>query len=628
MLALTAVNASNGKKQLVSFVVFDKTGKKVAEARRVKEASFRLPVGKYKVISTLNNTDSNTRNTRPVKSSKTVRISANRKTSKVFKQSPPPTLGVLQVSAEDANSGKTIKANYIVQKENGKTIATRTNVSHTLFKLKAGIYRVTVRNANHSDFRTVVVEPGESTTEVFKLQSVLQQGKLFVQVADSRSNKPLKADITITTPNGTTVQQLKSVSRTEISLLPGNYKIRVTGSNGQSSKKIHISAGQAVKQIFHFDAPAPVVLPEPSLNEVQINENVKITPAKEVKEPKVVKEQSGRNQQNQQKPAPQVIIKGSIKLYAKDDANNAPLKSNFYVQLPNGKNIAKKVYSNSAQFSVEPGVYKITVRSKNRKNITRSIRVSPGQSVTEVFSLKSTLPKPEKVARTNTPPVTPPVLAPAKPTKPTKPAPVETPEKTAAEYIPNGFLSVAMRPPGKTHFIVATRSGKKIVELTSVPSANFKLDTGNYVVTAIKNKKRRSKNVRVRKGKTSYVNFNARNFQPPRNNRRNTAIAMGVLRSRIVNRNGQPLRGDLTVTNSRGQVVARANSVSVGVFDLPPEPHTIILNYKGLRGSERILIRPGETTMQTFTIAPSRSRPGNTGNRMPDRAEEGIGRRF
>jgi len=631
LLHLSAINPNNHAELVVNFVVLNKSGKKIAEEKQVKKASFRLPVGKYTVVTTLKKS-AGSRRSRTIQRTKTIRISANKKTSRIFKLEPPTTLGVLQVSAKNARNGKALRANYIVQNEKGKTIATRTNVTHTLFKLKAGSYKVIVKSGNHSDFRTLVVEPGESTKETFTLEETLKQGKLLVRILDRKSSKPIRADIIITTSNGTPVQQLKEVSQTELSLITGKYKIRVTGPNGQSSKNITISAGQKLSEVFRFNTPQ-----KNPVKEEQITENVKITATSPVsKAPsasQVLTNEEAKKEVKKPKPKITPQAKGSIKLFARNDGNNVPLKSNFYVQLPNGKNIAKKIYTSSAQFLLEPGVYRITVRSKNRKNIVRTIRVLSGKSSTEVFSLVSSLPKakepqktqqepPQKVAQTQT---RIPVLAPPKPVKPApektqKPKPVESikprptrennkPKPVKTNIIPTGFLSIAMQPPRKTHFIVATRSGKKIVELTSVPSANFKLDSGQYVVTAIQNNRRISKNVRVRTGKTSRINFKAVNFQTPRNTQRNMAMEMGELRSRIINRNGQSLRGDLTVINARGQVVARANNVTIGVFNLPAGPHTIILDYRGLRGSERVNIRPSETTMQTFTVAPSKSQP-------------------
>lgn len=635
LLQLSSVNPNTHQKQKVNFVILDKSGKKVASANNTKESLFRLPVGKYKVITTLNKPENAVRGTQPVKTTHWVRISKNKKTSQSFKLEPPITIGVLQVSAKNANNGRSIKANYIVQSENGQTIASRKNVTHTLFKLKAGSYKVTVRNGNSSDSRTVVVEPGQSTNHEFKLLETIKLGRIQVRVLDTRSNKRVNADIIITKSNGEPIQQLTAVSQTELSLPAGQYKIRVTGPTGQSNKNITISAGQTSNQVFRFDIPQPT-----QKTEVQITDNVKITPDRQTSTTKSVTTKSTANNTSvnkttkEVKQAPQA--KGSLLLYARNKRDNVPLKSNFYIQKMDGRNVAKKVYSESAQFSLKPGIYRVTVRSKNRKNITKTIRISSGERLSEVFALKSTLPPVPPTAPKNPLPKTQqastaPVLAPQKPSKPIQQA------------IPTGFLNIAMRPAKKTHFIVATRSGRKVVELTSVPNARFKLDTGEYIVTAIRNKQRRSKNISVRTNQTAHIQFNAANFQTPvtsRNTRRNISIANGVLRSRIINNTGKPLRGDLTVTNMRGQVVARANGVTVGVFDLPPEPHTIILNYRGLRGSERVNIRPRETTMQTFTVAPNESRPatppparreqqpGDIKDFLQDKLEQEIRRRF
>ena len=591
LLQVSAINPNNKQKLFANFVILDKKGKKVAEANNKKQTSFRLPIGKYKVISTLKKPDNAVRNSQVVQSTKTVRINTNKKTIQLFKLEPPTTLGVLQVSAKNAQNGRVIKANYIIQKENGNTIATRNNVTHTLFKLKAGSYKVMVKSGNNSDFRTVVVEPGESTKQVFQLQETIKLGKVHVRILDTRSSKSVNADIIITTGNGIKMQELKAVSQTEVSLPAGQYRIRVTGPTGQSSKTINIAAGQSINETFRFDVPSntpnstPINTPEPT-QKTTATTRVIDTPATALPPVQEVKKQQQ--------------AKASILLYAKNKGNNTPLKSNFYIQMPNGKNIAKKIYSESAQFSLAPGIYKVTVRSKNRKNLTKTIRIASGEKISEVFSLQSSLPKPIKEVATqqaNAQP-TPPVLAPHKPSKPVK-------SINKVEIIPTGFLKVAMQPPKKTHFIIATRSGKKIVELTSVPNASFKLDTGEYVVTAIHNKKRRTKAIKVHKNKTSQIHFNAANFTLPKKEpRKPPAFITGTLKSRIIDQNGQALRGNLTVVNVYGEVVARANAVTVGVFNLPPEPYTIILNYRGLRGSEQINIRPHETTMHTFTVEP------------------------
>jgi len=592
ILKLSTINPNNKESLMADYVVIDDKNTKVAESNNSSAASYRLPVGTYKVITTLSSTtNTTTRNREPVQSTQTIIISANKISDEIFELEPPTTIGVLQVSATNANNKQSIKANFTVQKENGETVASRTNVTHTLFKLKAGSYKVTVKSGNNSDFRTIVIEPGESTSEVFKLQESFLQGKVLVRVFETNSNKPLSADIEISTASGKIIQDLKFVSQTETALTAGQYTVKVTASNGQSSKNITIIAGQAVNQIFRFDAPASTN----NADEVKITgvEPEEIPPTPETTDQSPTTETPTSNENTGL---------GSLKLFARNDDTQNPIKSNFYVQTLNGKNIDKKIYANSAEFNLKPGTYRITVRSKGRKNIVRNIKVNADQTINEAFSLQTTL-APSATTNNNQN-----ADLPVRSTAPPKPAKTPT-------VVPNGFLNVAMQPARNTHFIIANRKGKKIVELTSVPSGNFKLDTGVYIVTAIHNGQRRKQTIQVRQGKTTRLNFKLADFQttqanqPPTKKVVNNAIRKGVLRSHIVDNAGRHLKGDLTVTNLQGQVVARSNGVSVGVFDLPAVPHTISINYQGLRGSERVNITAGQTTVQTFTISPNNSRP-------------------
>lgn len=580
ILKVSAINPENKDNLKANFVIFDNKNTKVAESNNTSSASYRLPTGSYRIVTTLvKSNDASARGTAPVQSTNTITITANKLTDEIVELEPPPTIGVLQVSATNAKNNKAIKANFIIQKESGETVASRQNVINSLFKLKAGSYKVTVKSGNNTDFRTVVVEPGESATEVFKLQESFIQGKVLVRIFDIRSDQPVRADIEITNQSGKTMQALKAVSQTEIALAEGDYNIKVIGSKGESSKNVRVVAGQSSNQVFRIDAPATT-----TTETVQINDNVKI---------------SGAGEANASEPE-NTPVKSILKLFARNGVDQKPIKSNFYVQTPAGKHLAKKIYADSAEFNLEPGRYKITVRSKNRKNIVRNIQVSANQAITEVFSLQRDIP----VSTTNN---SAPALA--------SPKPVKTPS-----IIPNGFLNVAMQPAKKTHFIISNKKGKKIVELTSVPSGNFKLDTGIYKVTAILNGQRRNQTIQVYQGKTSRLNFNANDFQ--KKSVTNNTIQKGGLRSRIVDSNGQPLRGNLTVKNLRGQIVARANNVTFGVFDLPAVPHTITVNYQGLSGSERVNITAGKTTVQTFTISPDNAGAKPAVTQKPRSAED------
>lgn len=583
MLSLSSINADNQQALKADYVVYDKDEVKVAESKNAENTSYRLPAGEYKVVTTLVNEDKNTGREVPVVSkSQIITVSADDTTEQRFQLEPPPTIGILQVSAKV--NDRPIRANFIVQKESGETVASRNNVTNSLFKLDAGSYKVTVRSGANTDFRTVVVDGGESTEETFSLQESSTQGRVLIRVFDTRSSTPVRADIAISDANGNVVQNLKSVVKTELSLAAGNYSVKVTGPNGQSTKRINVTANQPVNEIFRFDAPQT-----PEDNTVVNTDNTVIT-------------DTPANTNNTTANDPDA--KGTLRLIALNEKDRKGLKSNFYIQTLAGKHLDKRIYKDKAEFSLPAGTYKVTVRSKNRKNQVKNIQVIPNQLVSEVFLMTSSLNNQQATQQ----------QTPARNVTTAPPKPVRNPA-----IIPNGFLNVSMVPghtrplkPGElnTRFIVTNSAGQKIADLKNVPRGRLKLDTGNYTVTAVHKNQKRSKKVTVRQNQNTQVAFNSNEFKRPK----------GILQSRIVDSAGRPLRGNLTVTSMRGRVVASANNASMGKFELAPRQYRINVNYRGLQGSETISVKSGETTMQTFTIAsdqPTINRPANN-NQQPD----------
>ncbi|PID33868.1 MAG: hypothetical protein CR955_00450 [Thiotrichales bacterium] len=616
MATVSAIHPETKERLNAGFVVLDKENAKIAETMNATTATYKLPVGEYKVTATLIPMDNQAGRPLPtVEKTKQLIITTDSKINQVFALQPPLSIGILQVSAVSSHAGnKAVRSNFIVQTDNGETVASRNNVTNSLFKLKAGSYKVTVRSGSISDFRTVVVEAGESTKEVFKLQEATAQGRVLIRVFDTHSSNPVNADIIISDTKGNIVQKLKSVTKTEISLAQGNYKIRVTGPKGQSNKNIRVIAGKSLSEIFRFDAPqieinnaensntsitkeAPDTTDSPSENGTQITDNVTI---------KAVEPESSQTKTTTDSQTEQVAVESSnITILARNAADNRPIKSNIYIQTPAGKHLDKRTYVDSASFQLLPGVYRVTVRSKNRKNNIKTIRLSANQQLSETFLMEA----PEKEV----------VLAPPKPAK----------SSSNNKIIPSGFLNVLMQPGNNQNrstqnlnadFIVATKAGKKIVELSSVKSGNFKLDTGEYRVTAIYQNKRRTQTVVVRKNQNTRLIFKTSDF----------GVRQGFLRSRIINETGRPLKGNLSVKDERGRVVARANTVSTGSFELAPGRHIISVNYRGLRGSEAVRIVAGETTVQTFTIASNNPRPvnRNTLRRVRDEVKEEIQKQF
>lgn len=692
-LKATAVDPKNKQSLKANFTIFNDKNIKVIEGDSTNNPSFKLPVGRYRVVATLLNSKNQETKAESIEH---IIIRDEEITRKIFTVSPPVSIGVLQVSAINAKNKQVMRANFTVQKENGEVVATRNNVANTLFKLESGSYKVTVKSGENTDFRTVDIDSGGSTKEVFRLQESFKQGKLLIRAFESSSDKKVNIDILITNARDEVMQKLSSVSQTEISLPLGNYTINVATDYAQANKNISIFAGKTVNEVFRFDPPVEPTKEEPVVEKKPINEEPvadgkeekpvkeesaikkepivtkeseekpeKIDPSKQeeiaskspsaetetankeevvdngsdnnnketvisddvtitaVDEPKVVTPPESNNIDKITAPHPELVkeinkefnedpkpAQGRLRLYAKNKADLAPIKSNFYIQTLSGKHIAKTIYADNATFKLKPGTYKVTVRANNRKNVVKTIQVSSNQQVNSTFSL-------EKISTENTQETQKTRSVNSNPTTKSRPS----------NNARDGFLRVTMRPSGNirandkrlnTHFIILKTSGEKVVELTNVPKANFKLDVGEYKVTAINNRNPRSQTIRIRGGQVTNISFNLSDFQarraaPPRRSAPSPqrppraasapVVLKGGLRSHIVNQSGQHLKGNLSVSDNTGRIVARANNVSVGVFNLPPASYTIKLEYRGLQGSERVRITTGETTVQTFTIA-------------------------
>ncbi len=599
VMEINAINSNNNQKIKANYVVFNQKNVKVAENNDSSNVSYRLPVGQYKVETTLTQIDQATNKVIPVLSkSRYVIVRKNTTAKQTFELEPPATTGVLQVTAKMNNN--VVRANFVIQKANGEVIASRNNVTNSLFKLDSGTYKVSVSSGGNKDYKSVEIKAGESTQTEFTLKQAAELGKLLVRVFEMRSSTPVRADITISSKNGSIIQDIKEATQTELSLAPGDYKIRVIGPNGTSNKNIKMRAGLALNEVFRFDAPTTEVPNQDRTqpNGTQITENVTI---------KAVEPQPVNSAETENTVETNINDKKvTLSVFAQDEKSKKPMKSNIYIQTTAGKHLDKRTYVDSANFSLSPGVYKVTVRAKNRNNMVKTLRITKDQNLRETFLLVNPNEQvnnqnSNQAVNTNTQAVQP---------------------KNSTNAIETGFLNVSMRAPRnqrinknqlKTHFIVAKASGEKIVELTSVNNANFKLDVGAYVVTAINNNKRKTQRINIAPNQNTRLNFNISNFIPSQ--AASNGGAKGSLRSRIVDDLGRPLKGNLVVTNTAGQVVARANGGSTATFDLLPARYTISLNYQGLSGSEVVNISPNKTTIQTFTIAPNNQQQNNSQNR-------------
>ncbi len=649
-LHLSTKSIDNNSPQKVTFMIFDENNKRVANINNSTTASFRLKTGQYKAIAQFS------QNNQQQNLALDITIEQDKTTRKVFTIKSLINTGILQVLAVSGTNKKPAKIDFIIHDQQGKRVATRQHVASTLFKLKSGTYQITATGKDSHEQRTITIKPGSSNKEIFNLTAKNREtpprvathnpAKILLRAIDENSNTPLKANFSITDKDGKLIKRFNATASAELSVGAGDYQIQATGPDGQSSRKITLQSGQTLSETFRFKAnnnskkpepeivqdapaekaPANVTIPEKNLPTVtadtaashlepdQKNNNHSVTRNDIPKEePTIEKEKA--------------VKQAMLRFKTVDSKTKKPIKSNFYVQTLNGKHIVNKIYSETASFKLDKGVYRITVKSNNKKTISKTVSLDENSRINRIFSMVSNqAPKPTNVtqrqnAQQETTKTTPKTSAvdnePYYSDKGNKPVPTPSLKPPA-----NGTLLVAMYP-AKNHktsrntllsnFLIKTKSGKKIALINRVQHAKVKLDVGDYVVTAIHKNRNRSTTFKIRKNQNTTVSFNAANFRPVRVEERNTPrrisrnkpapSSKGILRSRIIDQHGNPLKGNLIITDRSGKIVGKANNVSSARFELPPRSFTIKLDYQGLNGSEHVNIVPGETTIQTFTIS-------------------------
>lgn len=618
-------------KQKVEFLIYDENNKRVAASKNNSKASFHLPTGRYKVITLLGE----------LKETQTIIIEKDKISDSTVSIQAPITTGVLKVAAISAKSKQSIKTSFSIEDNNGKLVGKRHDVSSTLFKLDAGTYKITAMHNDMSEVRTVIVEAGTSSQQIFSLkrkqvEPVVVKNPVKEPVKNPL-NEPVEAPVTET---------------------PTKQPVVV-------KETIQPEKNQVQEIIETVKTVAPPITPAvtPAVTTTKPDTEIKTAIIDKPKSVPVIPVE-------QQPAIPEIVAdvikQGTLNLSAVSANTQKPVKSNFYVQTTNGKHIAKKIYTNSASFKLDKGTYRITIKSKNMTTVTKTVTVNTDRKLNQIFSMhgiaatkipaitpSATAAVTPETIRQNTPQTTVRSHSTAPTPDPTKNATKDTTKTNTNQTRNNQATRPAPSRNTQTHtkpkprslpasgslvfniqrsrnrlsapnallsnFVIKTKSGKKIAQINKVQHATVKLDVGEYVITANHRGRRKSRSFKISNNRATNVSFKSSDFsafkpQAP------VKIKRGILKSRVVNNQGRAVKGNISVTDLRGKLLHRANNVSTAQFHLPAKPYMVHINYKGLKGSERVKIIPGETTVQTFTIAdapPQTRRPQSQSRPQP-----------
>lgn len=425
---------------------------------------------------------------------------------------------------------------------------------------------------------TDTTQAGTTTTTLPNeaVQGVL--GKLGLTIIDASSpNGEIDGEFLVYDTEGVQVASFSGSETSNFSLPPGKYLAKVKANGKEASRLLEVYADKFTNARFEMPASA-----------------------------------TNTNTAQQQAPSTPVATNsnGQVYISVRAGENNRALRSNIYVQKQNGQHVAKSNYANGAEFSLEPGAYKITVKAEGRQEVSRNIQVSANGIVRETLSLPPTgnVAAPPQQSQQVVQPIP-------------QPAPVQ-----------QGLLRLRLNSgqglPDQARFVIRNQNGERVATVGPAPNGEINLPAGTYEVTAGIQGLRKSRVIEVGNGRVSDISFDATEIigqnpppvpVPPQVESAPAQPSTQAPPQQVpVQQNGgrlklyaisgvdrQPMRVNFRVMTLQGQPIQSFSNVSSAEIRVPPQSVQVQINYQTMNGTEVINVLPDQPTEYTFTISPN-----------------------
>lgn len=457
------------------------------------------------------------------------------------------------------------------------TSATNPNTQAPIGQVSAGTTTQTGSTASVTPSTGTTTASTTTSTTTDPVQTAF--GKLGLTIMDTASpNGEIDGEFLVYDTDGVQVASYSGSETTNFSLPPGKYLAKVKANGKEASRLLEVYADKLTNARFEMPTAAATT------------------------------------QTTQQTPSAPVATNsnGQVYIAVRAAEGNRAVRSNIYVQKQNGQHVAKSNYVDGAEFSLEPGAYKITVKAEGRQEISRSIQVSANGIVRENIVL---------------PPVGGHVAAPPQQTQQTQQV-VQPAPQTA--QVQQGLLRLRLNTgqglPEQARFVIRNRNGERVATVGPAPNGEINLPVGTYEVTAGIQGLRQSRMIEIGNGRVSDISFDATEIigqnpapvpvPPPveplqqagqapqqpapvqqNGGRLNLYAISGVDR--------KPMRVNFTVMTLQGQPIQSFNNVSTAEIRVPPQPVQVRINYQSMSGTEVITVLPDQPTEYTFTISPT-----------------------
>lgn len=461
-LTLSAINSTNQQPLRADFLIQNDAGAAIAQVKDTAKTTLSFPVGSYKI----------TVNQGTNKIVRYLGVKDGQNGSETFEIDAPvldgePAVATAPVGTDTPTTTTAPVAN------NAAVLVEEAPVANVAAQATPDVAVTAPQAAPES---TVASEPAPTTateptvntptsdvtvttnqqTDAASTSQEKGVGGLRVSALTRVGNRPMTASFYIQKLNGENIANIKNVTTHQFNLPAGNYRITARNGTTRMVKQINIVAARGIHEIFNM----------PSVEGATETTTVSAAPAVPAPAPAPTQAVVAAA------PVAATQETGRLELFARDAASNKPVRSNFYIQTPQGKLVTSKTYVESIGYKLPSAPYKVTVRATGYKDKVTTLNVRKDQTRRETFQMELVAPAPAVVV----PPVS------------NVSAPVAAPVQ-AVTQAPNpnrGGLQVnivsAQGGPLKADIMVTRRNGTPVKRAVNASTANFDLAPRNFVV--------------------------------------------------------------------------------------------------------------------------------------------------
>lgn len=480
-LTLSTVTAANSQPVNADFLIQNSENAVIALVKKTAATTLSLPVGNYKI--TVTQADQ--------KIVRFLGVREGQQGTEVFELDLSDAVAKANTPAAGAASAVADETTAVTDSESSETSElideaapvtaegsdVVTTVSETATEVTDADAEATQADTAETETNTEVTDTAAGGVGGLRVSALTREGK-----------RPVKASFYIQRLNGENIDNRKNVETEQFSLPAGRYRVTARTQDVRLVEDLDVVAGKGLHQIFLIPEPettaAPVANPAPSTQtpaNVAAPTRLPTAPPVPATAPRAAVSDT---------PEPSNAGKtGRLELFAQRASNQSAVKSNFYIQTPDGKLVTNKTYVDSIGYKLPVGRYRVTVRATGFVDKTVEMRVRDGQTRREVFKLEPIAPEPEPVFTTPIPVIPPAPIVVQQPVVTPQAPPVQQQVNPGNPNRRGGLqVNIISARDGSgliADIAVVNGNGRVIRRADGVSTANFDLPAREFMVRVI-----------------------------------------------------------------------------------------------------------------------------------------------